>query len=114
MKYELAKQLKDAGFPQEDWLEGHYVPEQRLAGSVSTSPEMTTVYKPTLSELIEACGDRFSLLERAEDLFGDGYLYQAEYQHSVFGHGKTPEEAVAKLWIKLQKLSTKTPLNINP
>ena len=54
MNYELAKELKDAGFPQ-DYSQGV------LAHFVFEADDITSdsAYEPTLSELIEACGDRF-------------------------------------------------------
>jgi len=56
MNYELAKQLYDAGFPQQGF--GRWVgnPDQVIwrAGD--------RVYVPTLEELIKACGDDFNSL----------------------------------------------------
>ena len=46
MTYELAKELKEAGFPQEG--EGTYFPDILKAGE--------SVYAPPLHVLIEACG----------------------------------------------------------
>ena len=63
---------------------------------------------PTLSELIEACGNRFGILERdkatgawncVSDIKGDGETV-AEGSYAV---AETPEEAVAILWLALNK-----------
>jgi hypothetical protein len=57
MNYELAKELKDAGFPQEG------------NGARIAPPDKIVVrrddfaYAPTLEELIEACGENFMRLE---------------------------------------------------
>ncbi len=59
-----------------------------------------TVYKPTLSELIEACGDRFNCLERMIGCWIAIYDGDAAY---FIGEGITPEEAVAHLWLELNK-----------
>jgi len=77
--YELAKQLKDAGwvFPVGNWVEDKYLT------------------LPTLSELIEACGEHFGQLKRYTN------AWQVMDCYDLVVTGKTPEEAVAKLWLKL-------------
>lgn len=94
MTYELAKQLKDTGFIQK---ENTYCSDDRGEGKLG-------VYIPTLSELIEACGIQFCELEkcipaqlcswRAHGLNKNG---------EIFKDGSTPEEAVANLWLELNK-----------
>jgi len=98
MNYELAKQLKDAGFPQRDadWYtsDGQWIPENERE------------YIPTLSELIEACGEHFYGLLRG---VGDGWQAGESWNYDFFDlnkticDGSTPEEAVAKLWLELNK-----------
>ena len=82
MNYELAKELKEAGFPfkhpQSKWSEYIF---------------------PTLSELIETCGDGFHLLQR-KDIGGN---WSAISRGGNSGEGKTPEESVARLWIATNK-----------
>lgn len=91
MTYELAKQLKDAGFPQK---ENTYWKNERGEGTLG-------VYAPTLSELIEACGEEFYSIRKqtlkycAESVASDDRFFQAK--------GSTPEEAVANLWLELNK-----------
>ena len=86
MNYELQHKLKDAGFPQGDCDE--------IEGDVT--------YEPSLSELIEACGDLSFKLEW-------GSNEKVWYAHGSIGRGgedtkgETPEEAVANLWLELNK-----------
>lgn len=70
---------------------------------------------PSLQELIEACGDRFSNLEQMTfedkevvyDWVKEEGTWHAEYQKGITvqecASGFTPEEAVAKLWLKLNE-----------
>ena len=92
VNYELAKRLMDAGFPQ--------IGRGRLIGSPKKLVWRSgdRVYVPTLEELIEACGKNFGSLDRRHD----GWLAHASYDQSSFG--ETPVEAVARLWLALQKL----------
>jgi len=88
MNYKLAKQLKDAGFPQN-------IKEDEIRWTKG----FENIKNPTLSELIEECGKEFKSLERAKRsrtwwAFGFG---------AINVNAKTPEEAVAKLWLKLNK-----------
>ncbi len=102
MIHELAKQLRDAGFPN-----------AKFEGS----------WTPTLSELIEACGeDKFLALEltcpskglwhastkthecdcrRCKRMLAENPEYLAV--NWEIADGKTPEEAVAKLWLAINK-----------
>jgi len=84
---ELAKQLKDAGF-------------KPISFGVMELPDGTKVTFnerfPTLSELIEACGDKIDGLQRG---FGKWYAVTTTSSKE----GNTPEEAVANLWLELNK-----------
>lgn len=87
MNYELAKQLKDAGFPQWDNESPRYIGYK----------DAETVSFPTLSELIESCGKYISLHQEP--------VYD-KWEAESIGHseiGSTPEEAMAKLFLKLHK-----------
>lgn len=117
ISYELAKQLKDAGFAQTigfffyencpeksselvisdirwhddwtgEWGEGHLLKNQIIT------------LCPTLSELIEACGNGFVKLERYEDKF---FCYSGYEPATDDCKGSTPDEAVAQLWLQLNK-----------
>lgn len=97
MTYSLTKKLKSAGFTL-------------IKDVAQTTREPMTVggekvYLPTLSELIEACGDRFSSLTRSPR--NTWYVSWVEKGGSVELvrdiEESTPEEAVANLWLKLNE-----------
>lgn len=88
MTYELAKELKDAGFPQ-------------------NMPQMDGwPCKPTLSELIEECGKAMYGMYRADVLWhatGGKDVDDDRFMITFEEDGSTPEEAVARLWLALNK-----------
>jgi len=100
MDYELCKQLKDAG------LKSEMVTEP----SGFNTPEGEYVNEPTLSELIDACGEEFGTLKKLYDMpdkwgvsdkgcasgGGEKFYFHAE--------GETPEEAVANLYLSLNPI----------
>lgn len=92
MEYELAKQLKDAGFPQR-W--GNF---QTVDGCVYDRLSKNRAHVPDLSELIAACGGGFGAL-----LVGPGLLLWTARGNGIEVHGDTPESAVANLWLSLNK-----------
>lgn len=135
MNYELAKQLKEAGFSQigkgDMWLlDDPSLFEDKRNQTVSvltrddyirnTSIERNKygedLYIPTLEELIEECGDMFLSL-RQDFMFDNINSFQWYADSRCFeckcdseecggtnwriGEGKTPIEAVAKLWLEL-------------
>jgi hypothetical protein len=89
MKYELAKKLKDLGFPQH---------EKEIGASYMFSNDNVDEksYIPTLSELIDACGNRFGGLKKIpmHGFMASGLVYGFD----------TPEDAVANLWIMLNEV----------
>lgn len=92
MKYELTKKLKDADFPINWEIScGHCGYDNGANG-------------PTLSELIEACGDKFGELKKSFRYGDNGYIEvwdaREEYDNTS-NYGSTPEEAVVNLWLKL-------------
>jgi hypothetical protein len=90
MRYELAKELCNVGFPQEG--RGSWIVD--TTSLVARSGER--VYAPTLEELIEACGEAFRGLTRDSE----GYAAHSHTVSNVF-FGETPTEAVARLWLAL-------------
>lgn len=103
MNYELAKELKDAGFPMieradEPSREREFI--QKLGGT----DRLDIVFAPTLSELIEACD---SLVEDCVYLSGHKDSWSCIDGRDGFGFyggdGATPIEAAARLWLALNK-----------
>lgn len=98
--YELAKELKDAGFKSSELVTPAWYGE----GFDYTLDDL--VPNPTLSELIEACvkisrDQDFHL----ETIYGDGWRAATCFTHGKdeWEKGPTPEEAVARLWLALNK-----------
>lgn len=96
MKYKLAKKLKEAGFPQEGkgkmGLEAWRIGEGKI--------HKRTAYIPTLEEIIDACGDKFHVIDRVVDK--EWRAYGVTTSPKLYFRGETPLEAVAKLYIKLK------------
>lgn len=55
---------------------------------------------PTLSELIEACGDSFVNLTKSDKDWHCNWFDDHEGENTI---GGTPEEAVANLWLALNR-----------
>ena len=117
MDYTLAKELKDAGFPQ---LLGHDLiyPDGRITRAHETFvPDSDAARLPTLSELIEACGG--NTIRKDDEKTGGRYAFHLratrtgwyagffdvtfEELEQMGEQGATPEEAVARLWLALNK-----------
>lgn len=93
MEYKLARELKDAGFPQ-------VTPNGRLITLGANHP---SVNKPTLEELIEACKEVNLTVHRRG---GEKKCFASVHKegfYEVYFSGETPTEAVAKLWLALNK-----------
>ena len=115
MNYELVKQLKDAGFKQ-NWKEGVWFQDGKMKEpwlyteteyGYPVDPNTTrAVIIPTLSELIEACGEKFGALESVHRENPTRQFWRAitRDRGMVAGQlGDTPEEAVALLWLALNQ-----------
>lgn len=104
MNYELVLELKKAGFPQEGNGESTINPYCPNAGKPHEDDDCV-IYCPTLSELIEACGEPFLLLKQniSEPTFKrwEAGSYWNKKTNQCFAI--TPEEAVARLWLALNK-----------
>lgn len=120
MNYALAKKLKDSGFPQNksQWI--LYTIDSPSAeinnkdyfclrnADLGTLPVSEILAAPTLSELIEFCGDNIEYLRRVKHpKTGKLSYWHVETYHIneswEVGNGKTPEEAVSNLWLKLNE-----------
>jgi len=112
MTYELAKELKDKGFPQKKNNAVEKIPDQVNHTSVGPHDRIVTTvtvyYSPTLDELIEACGDGFKRLEK---FTGPGWYAQSFSTKDdddmwkgtgVQVCGKTSVESAGRLWLALQ------------
>lgn len=104
MDYALAKELKDAGFPIHVWSGNT---EACYCGS-----EQSGECVPNLSELIEACGEDFNMVNvtaNADQVNKKwhalaGYVIElSDALTNTHTYGATPEEAVAYLWLDLNK-----------
>ncbi len=91
MDHKLAEQLRDAGFPQSG--EGRRI--GALTAFVWRARDL--VYVPTLEELLAACGDEFAEMARLPD----GGFEAAGRGGTPRLMGKSPAEAVARLWLAL-------------
>src|SRR4051794_8696200 len=100
MTYELAKQFKDAGFPQPD-----NIGEKILTGHIGRHEYIKGCYLPTLSELIEACMGKLWQLEndlfRVDKVDWEWRCITKKVNGDKCSFGNTPEEAVARLWLAL-------------
>ena len=107
LSYELCRKLRDAGLPQvgDEWLDkkGRYC---------NPSLDDYDVVCPTLSGLIEACGEKFIALIKFQEkgvVFFRAFMqypYVAPYEklnEGISTRGAEPEEAVANLWLALKK-----------
>lgn len=74
----------------------------------SKYPQEFNPYRPTLSELIEACGDDFEMLRKIFHYPNGVFLHwfaECTNKKGICTEGFTPEEAVANVWLVLNKKS---------
>lgn len=90
MNYELAKQLKDAGFPDKECYDEicHH----------DINPDAIAYHPPNLEELVEALPRtvQFSFIRNVD-------RYHITTMEGGSFDGTTPTEAVAMLWFALNK-----------
>ena len=97
MTYEIAKKLKDAGFPIKT------IPAYDNAGKNAKLVDAEFEFlAPTLSKLIEACNGKLTEL-KYDDTGFKLILRWAAFSDKERGDGNSPEEAVANLWLELNK-----------
>lgn len=118
MNYKLALELKDAGFPQDNtrwsyckslgkpsnlWKKGTW--HIQLDSCEENYANSSECYAwPTLEELIDACGGEFDRLKYNIDKKGVFWKAWGITKKGIeIEEAKTPLEAVAKLFIKLNK-----------
>jgi len=113
---ELLIELKEAGYPfKTKWIgfsyfkDGEYI-QYEIKGDVGDDGLLV----PSLSELIEACGDKFEKLirftapteeekELTKRILGVEAPHWRAFTYERTADGSTLEEAVAKLYIELNK-----------
>lgn len=102
MKYELMNELKDAGFPQGT---DRVIPKGsgKLDAQGNLHLPYVPVYSPSLSELIHACGEDFGSLEKMDTYWLCSHFTGDKYEVPPRYTGDTLEEAVAHLWLALNK-----------
>ena len=118
MTYQLAKELKDAGYPQRTksnrYVCPHTFPREDRVNFLDCScdKEGKIAALPTLEELIEACEDRLIAIQKSynEEEITKGKwcaveMWEAYYPPEVKegSYGDSPSEAVARLWLELRK-----------
>ena len=111
LNYETAVKLKNAGFPQNksDFYYSKYAQGTNLPVLESKYDDTACgeflCDTPTLSELIEACGDNFHCLVYTTNggMDCDRKFWSAGKNALAkeWSNGSTPEEAVANLWLAL-------------
>src|SRR5688572_32210535 len=86
MDWELAKELREAGFPQE--------PRHDLVADPQNPADVATV--PDLPQLVDACCDFLGGFSRGDDCW-------RAHARAPFCEGETLVEAVARLWLLRQR-----------
>jgi hypothetical protein len=120
MKYDLAKELADAGFTPRSYVGARFyrsvvsrregaMPEREVVTQVfddlAFGPPLY-VYIPNLEDLIEACGRDFRTLDRdgsggKVEWLCNNYIRENDSESSDLVVGRSPVEAVARLWLIL-------------
>jgi hypothetical protein len=95
MDYELAKQLRDAGFLQAGTGRWIGPPDKVFWRSGDR------VYVPTFEELIKACRTDVESLTQELSLTGDKWV-ATTFGRNKSARGNTPAEAMARLWLAVR------------
>jgi hypothetical protein len=109
MKYELVEELKAAGFPfkskREIFAYGKET-EFQYPWATQTLDATDSGYEflfPTLEELIEACGEQYITVCGRSG--GNWIAFYGDVAEKARTNGASAIEAVARLWIALNKKS---------
>ena len=110
--YTLAAELRDAGFPQRGAGKMLSAPIEVRPHNINDDyvvPYQETLkryaYLPTLEELIEACGFQLEAITQQQSHAGSEWVAIPFYGNKKSGKGTTPTEAVARLYLALNKKS---------
>ena len=103
ISYELVKALKEAGFITEDKPVGESTREHRFMAREEFFVDEEGQYDvPTLSQLIRACGETVFSIHCSPHRISVEW-HEALFDEQEVFEGSTPEEAVARLWLNLNK-----------
>ena len=108
MNYKLAKQLKDAGLTQPYYYRANKAWYDEDGDFNDYGYDERDTYIPKLEELIDACGSHFSnliygYLSGTFRAYGFSDLTEGIDDEVCIDWCKTPTEAVARLWLELNK-----------
>ena len=98
--YELAKQLKEAGFPFLTEVIEQVGKSCIYCGYPFLEIDGKLYLEPNLNILIEACGDAFIGLDKGDNSWSAAGSNEKTLTEET---GQSPEEAVARLWLKLNE-----------
>lgn len=105
MKYELAKELKDAGFPQDP--DNPQVHTDICGNFENTDPKCRSENRgvsPTLDELIDKCTQKGRFIRLNQTTKG---WFACSHDDELVIHesavGQTPKIALARLWLELNR-----------
>ena len=97
MDYELAKKLKDSGFPM--GMTDHELCVYQQAEIF----DGVAYHVPSLPELIDACENGYLSIVRVKEGDWRCFTENPNGLPKLGGEGSTPEEAVANLYLELNK-----------
>lgn len=97
----ICEELKQKGFPQK-----YKVGEKRLFQDGTIKDMSNATFVPRLDDLIEVCGEEFEQL--ILDISPIPLWCAGARGIAKAESGSTPEEAVANLWLDLNKQNVKT------
>jgi hypothetical protein len=116
LPFELAQELKSAGFSQSTSADAVFALTEHLRmrrehalqmwygskrkAGLPVELEEEAVFTPTLSELVTACGKPLQL---GCDEVGNWKATAPVPDRQLVGEGETAEEALARLWILMQR-----------
>lgn len=102
ISHDLAKKLKEAGFPQVstgfNGL-GYYKDGTRFGTVLQGKIDSLIVYIPNLSELIEACGEESVVILT----IGNGMCTVLHGKTGIAVNGPTPEDVLSELYLAINK-----------
>lgn len=103
MDYELAKKLKDAGFPQTGLSQCTHDIHGGIKDCQCQVEDFAFI--PSLESLVEACGEKLGEMESVTvQFYPKKQVAYAYIKINEASSGPTPLIAVANLWLKLNEI----------